>query len=121
MAVGGEYLRYVVDQLAGFGAVAVRRMFGGAGLYRNGLFFGLIADDTLYLKVDETTRGDYQAAGMEPFRPFQEGKSYAMGFYEVPAEVLEEPEELSRWASKAYAVAQRKRRTRGGTSQEGPR
>lgn len=109
MAVSDEYLAYVVDQFGPFGAVTTRRMFGGAGLYREGLFFGLIADDTLYLKVDDANRPDYEAAGMEPFRPFSEGKKTAMGFYEVPADVLEEPEELARWAEKAHAVALRKR------------
>jgi len=109
MSVSSEYLAYVVDQLREFGVVSARRMFGGAGLYREGLFFGLVADDTLYLKVDDANRADYEAAGMGPFRPVQEGKSYAMGFYEVPADVLEEPEALARWAGKAYEVALRKR------------
>ncbi len=109
MAVSGEYLSYLVDQFGPFGAVTSRRMFGGAGLYRDGLFFGLMADDTLYLKVDDTNRGEYEAAGMGPFRPFAEGKNYAMGFYEVPAEVLEDPPELARWAEGAWAVADRKR------------
>jgi len=111
MSVSNEYLAYAVDQLSEFGAVSARRMFGGAGLYRGGLFFGLIADDTVYLKVDDANRADYEATGMGPFRPLQEGKNYAMGFYEVPADVLEEPEELARWAAKAYEVALRRRRS----------
>jgi len=109
VSVTDEYLAYAIDQLGAFGSVTARRMFGGAGLYREGLFFGLVADDTLYLKVDDTNRPDFEAAGMEPFRPLAEGKPYAMGFYEVPADVLEEPEELVRWAEKAYEVARRKR------------
>lgn len=113
MPVSDEYLAYVVDQLGPFGAVTARRMFGGAGLYREGLFFGLVADDTLYLKVDDASRPEYEAAGMGPFRPFSAGKDYALGFYEVPADVLEEPEELARWAEKAHAVALRKRPAAG--------
>ena len=110
MAVTSEYVTYVVDQLGEFGAVTARRMFGGAGLYHEGLFFGLIADDCLYLKVDESNRPDYESAGCKPFRPFPEGKNYAMGFYEVPGNVLEDPEVLARWAAKAHEVAQRKGR-----------
>jgi DNA transformation protein len=120
MTVTSEYLAYVVDQLGEFGTVSARRMFGGAGLYRDDLFFGLIADDILYLKVDESNRPDYEAAGMGPFRPFHSGKNYMMGFYEVPADVLEEAEELARWASKACAVAQRKRAS-GTRRSRGPK
>lgn len=102
MPVSQEYLDYILDQLRSFGAVAAKRMFGGAGLYHGGAFFGPVADDALYLKVDEGNRKDYLDAGSKPFRPFG---SYAMGYYEVPADVLEAPGELALWARKALAAA----------------
>lgn len=99
MPVSLEYLDYIIDQLKAFGPVTAKRMFGGAGLYHQGLFFGLIADDALYFKVDDANRKDYTDAGMGPFKPFG---SYAMGYYEVPVDVLEDPDELALWARKAF-------------------
>jgi DNA transformation protein len=78
-------------------------MFGGVGLYADGLFFALIAQDRLYFKVDDTTRSDFERLGMEPFRPFDEDS--AMGYYEVPADVVEDPVQLAPWMRKAIDVA----------------
>lgn len=106
MSVNNEFLRYVLDQLRGLGVVTSRKMFGGAGLYLDGTMFALIAYDTLYFKVDDTNRPDFEAAGMEPFRPFEE-TSYVMSYYEVPIDVLEDSDELVVWARKALAAARR--------------
>ncbi|MHC4112773.1 MAG: TfoX/Sxy family protein [Planctomycetota bacterium] len=73
MPVSDEYLTYVIDQLECVGPVQARRMFGGAGLYFDGLFFALVADDVLYFKVDDSNRPDYESAGMGAFRPFDRG------------------------------------------------
>src|ERR1700688_4712106 len=70
MAVTDDYLQYVLEQLAGLGHVTPRRMFGAVGLYHEERFFGLIAGDTLYFKVNDSNRGDYEARGMSRFRPF---------------------------------------------------
>jgi DNA transformation protein len=78
-------------------------MFGGVGFYAEGLFFALIADDRLYFKVDDSTRPDFERQGMEPFRPF--GEENAMGYYEVPADVLEDSAQLQLWMRKAVDVA----------------
>ena len=108
MAYTAEYRDWVLEQLRHLGPVTARGMFGGAGLYCDGLFFALIAEDTVYFKVDDSNRGDFEAAGTEPFRPY--GDDRAMGYYEVPADVLEDPDRLREWAEKALAVARRKRR-----------
>lgn len=108
MSVSQEYLDYVLDQLRLLGPVQSRRMFGGAGLYLNAIFFGLIVDDVLYLKVDDTNKADYLNAGSEPFRPFGTD-SYVMGYYEVPAEILEDQVLLTEWAAKAFQVALEKK------------
>jgi DNA transformation protein and related proteins len=105
MPVSQEYLDYLIDQLKIFGAVTAKRMFGGAGLYHQGVFFGLVADDVLYFKVDDRNRKDYIDAGMGPFKPFG---SYAMGYYEVPADVMEDSDELALWARKAFEANGRK-------------
>ena len=70
MAASEEYLAYVVEQLEGAGSILPKRMFGGFGLYADGIFFAIIGNDTLYFKVDDSNRKDYESAGMEPFKPF---------------------------------------------------
>jgi DNA transformation protein len=107
MPVSDEYMTYVIDQLDAVGPVQAGRMFGGAGLYLDGLFFALIADDVLYFKVDDSNRPDFETAGMGPFRPFPD-KSYVMQYYEVPVEVLENRDTLRDWAKKALLVAEKK-------------
>ncbi|HYC31951.1 MAG TPA: TfoX/Sxy family protein [Gemmatimonadales bacterium] len=118
MAVSPTYRTYVLEQLSELGSVAAKSMFGGLGLYHEGWFFGLVDDDTLYLKVDALTRSDYEAAGMEPFRPAA-GEGPSMGYYEVPGDVLEDPAELGVWAAKAVEVARRK--AAGRTKRPKPR
>ena len=94
---------FVLDQLNDLGDVTPRWMFGGVGLYCRGVFFGILARDVLYLKVDDATRSDYEG---EPFRPYP-GKAGTMQYYPVPVAVLESSFELVEWARKAVAVAER--------------
>ncbi len=105
MPVGVDFLSFVLEQLAQLRGVSSRRMFGGVGLYWDGLFFGLIDDDVLYLKVDDSNRTDYTARGMDAFRPFKDKPLYSMTYFQVPADVLEEAELLVQWARKSCAVA----------------
>jgi DNA transformation protein len=97
---------FVLDQLDDLGEVTSRSMFGGLGLYCGGLFFGLIANDVLYLKVDDQNRPDYERAGMKPFKPYRD-RPGTMKYYAVPVEVLESAPELVKWARRAVAAAQR--------------
>ena len=112
MAVNPSYREFVLDQLSRVAdGVRSRRMFGGVGIYAGDLFFALIDDDSLYLKVDDSNRGDFEQAGMGPFRPFGEGGE-VMQYYEIPADVLEEPDRLGPWVEKAIAVAGRAKRSK---------
>lgn len=104
MPVSDEYMTYVLDQLASLGLVTARRMFGGAGVYLDQLCFAIIVDDTLFFKVGDANRSDYEDAGMEPFVPFED-KPYAMSYYEVPIDVLENKDRLRGWAQKAQTAA----------------
>ncbi|MFH1717209.1 MAG: TfoX/Sxy family protein [Planctomycetota bacterium] len=111
MPISDEFVDYVIDQLAGWGAVTARKMFGGAGLYRDGVMFGLIADDVAYLKVDDSNRADFVEAGSSAFNPFPEKeKTAVMPYYEIPADVLEDREALGKWADRALTVARRKKK-----------
>lgn len=97
MSISNEFLTYVLDQLRGVGGITSKRMFGGAGIYARGKMFALVADDVLYLKVDDTNRPDFEKAGMGPFQ--------LVSYYEIPPDVLEDADELAAWAKKAIAVA----------------
>jgi DNA transformation protein len=106
MRVSEGFREFVLDQLADLGDVTARSMFGGVGLYSRGIFFGLMAADVLYLKVDATTRIEYERAGMRPFKPYPK-RSGTMKYYSVPLGVVESAPELTCWARKAVAVAER--------------
>jgi len=104
LTVSQEYQDYVTGQLATVGYIVCRRMFGGVGLYADGIFFALLADDVLYMKVDDTNRQDFEQAGMEAFRPYPD-QTRSMQYFEVPVDVLEDTEELYTWARKSITVA----------------
>ena len=108
MAVSDTFTAFVVDQLDGCGAIVTKRMFGGVGVYAGDLFFALLDNDVLYLKVGDSNRGDFESMGMGPFRPYGDGGE-TMQYYEVPVAVLEDAGELERWARKAIRVAEAKR------------
>jgi DNA transformation protein len=107
MTVSADYLQYVLDQLAQLGEVSSRRMFGGVGLYCGELFFGLIDADTLYLRVDDESRGEYTARGAAPFRPYADRPEVSVSYFEAPAEVLEDARRLVEWARRSVEVARR--------------
>ena len=103
MAVSQSYREFVLEQLGRVTPVRGKSMFGGVGIYAQGRFFALIAEDRLYFKVDDTTRPSFEQRGMEPFRPF--GEDSAMGYYEVPADVVEDVAQLEPWMKRAIEVA----------------
>ena len=107
MSVSPSFQTFVVDQLNRVvPQVRARRMFGGVGIYSGEVFFALIADDTLYFKVDDSNRADFEARQMGPFRPYgYEGE--VMQYYQVPDDLLEDVEALRPWVEKALAVATR--------------
>ena len=106
MSVSDDFLGYVLDQLGDWGGVGSRRMFGGAGLYRDGKMFGLIAEDVVYLKVDDSNRADFEAHDVGPFKPYPD-KDTVMSFYEVPPDILEDPEAFTAWALKSLEIQKR--------------
>lgn len=99
------YADYVLDLLSPLGGVALRAMFGGHGVYRDGIMFGIVADDQLYFKVDEKTCADYQARGSEPFTYAARGKEIRLSYWRVPEDVMEDTDELHIFANRAGEVA----------------
>ena len=86
-------------------------MFGGIGLYAGDFFFGIVAADVLYLKVDGASRVAYEAAGMTAFKPYPD-RPMSMSYYQVPPDVIEDRDELEAWARKAIRVSQTAKRAR---------
>ena len=107
MAVSANYRAFILEQLGRVLAdLRARSMFGGVGVYSADYFFALMDNDTLYFKVDDETRPDFEAIGMGPFRPFGDGGD-VMQYYEVSAELIEDVDGLRAWATRAVAVARR--------------
>lgn len=108
MSVTPDFRAYVEEQLGRVVPVTTRHMFGGLGVYGRGLFFALASDNMLYFKVGDENLPDFEARGCQPFRPY--GDDRAMRYYEVPGDVLEDPELLEAWVEKALAVARAAKR-----------
>ncbi len=117
MPVSPDYRDYVLEQLACLGRVTDKSMFGGVGIYLDRVFFALIASDVLYFKVDNQTRGAYEAAGMTAFKPYPD-RPTTMNYYEVPVEVLEDEDRLREWGLQALEAARRSARS-GRTANQG--
>jgi len=109
MPVSPEYRDFVLEQLGRVAPVTSRSMFGGVGVYSDGLFFALLAGDDTYLKVDDRNRGDFEAAGMGPFSPFGD-PAMVMQYYQLPADLLEDADALRPWVYKALDVARAARK-----------
>ena len=106
MAVSAEFREYVVDLFAAFGPVTVKRMFGGAGIYYKDRMFGLIGGDRIYLKANDETRPAFEAEGSKPFTFQMKGGEFVMtGYFELPSRLLDDPDDLAKWARSAYEVA----------------
>ncbi|MSO77032.1 MAG: TfoX family protein [Alphaproteobacteria bacterium] len=94
------------------GPVLVRRMFGGAGLFLDGVMFALIAEDTLYMKVDAINQGEFEAAGTEPFRSETGRGVHEFSYYELPADCLDDQDAALAWGQSALAAARRARQAK---------
>lgn len=101
-----DLLAFIHDQLSTLGDLLIKPMFGGAGLYLDGQFFGIFFKQRLYFRVSAATIAPYQARRMKPFKPF-EGKGTSHNYYEVPVDVLESAEDLVKWAKLAAEAARR--------------
>lgn len=110
MAVSQEYLNFLAEMLEPLGAVSIRRMFGGAGIYIDGSFIAIVVDERLYLKVDDETRATFEAEDLEPFEyKKRSGAVGVMSYYAAPESVYDDPDEMQAWARLAWEAALRAR------------
>ena len=118
--VSAELRDHLLELLAPLGPVDSKRFFSGSGLTFEDTIFGFIMGDSVYLRVDDASRPKYAAAGAQPFAYSTKARRVTVeAYYELPLELLDEPERLRAWAREAIAVAQRVeagKRAKGGTA-----
>ncbi len=108
MARRSEFVDYLLEQLAPLGEVSAKSMFGGWGIYHEGRMFGLVADDTLFLKVDDANRAEFERENLCPFRYDRRDQEVAvMSYYEPPAAAIDDRDLLCTWARKGIEAAAR--------------
>lgn len=103
------FVAHVLELLAALGSVKARRMFGGHGIYCDGLFIAIVLDDMLYLKADDHSRADFERAGCERFSYLRQGRPARLNFYRAPEDAMDAPRRMLPWGKKALAVALRAR------------
>lgn len=105
MASNSAFTDYLMEQLQWLGPVKGRSMFGGYGVFLEGLMFGIVFENTFYLKVDADSRQDFDALGLLPFTYLRGSKEIALSYYQTPEEALDDTEILLVWTNRAYTAA----------------
>lgn len=105
-----EFIAYLPEVFEQFGTINIRRMFGGYGIYHDGLMFALVAKETLYLKADVENAGFFEELGLAQFEYQRDGKIAKMAYYQAPAEFMEDREQADLWARRSYDAARRAQR-----------
>ncbi len=113
------YRAHALEQLERAGPVTAKSMFGGAGLYLDGLMFGLLDDDRTFFKADDTNAARFDACLADWFHPY--GDERTMPYREVPVEILEDPDELRVWIDGAVAIAAKKKAGKAPGAKKPPR
>ena len=108
MVASASFAEFLREQLAPMGPVSMRRMFGKTGLFCQGVMFGIVTEDTLYVRVDDHNREIFkEAAAYPPLNYAKQGNSIDLSFWRVPEWLIDEPDELVAWARAALAAAHR--------------
>ncbi len=116
MPVSDGFLAFVTEQLEQVTNLSSRKMFGAVGFYDDGVFFAIVDDDELYLKVNDSTRPNFEERAMEPFRPY--GDERSMNYYQAPADVLEDVAQLAVWVRDAVEVGRSSKRSKRKSGKE---
>jgi DNA transformation protein len=108
MVASDSFAEFLREQFAPLGRITMRRMFGKTGVFCNGLMFGMVTNDTLYVRVDDHNRTAFrEAASVPPLNYEKQGRTIDLAFWRVPEHLLDEPDELTAWARAALAAARR--------------
>ena len=114
MPLSPGFSDYALELLTGVGRVEARRMFGGAGLFRDGVMFALLDDDVIYFRVDEALQADLQAQGSVPwvYSMKRDGVVRDMGYWRMPETAADDPDEAAAIGRRAVAAAIHRRELR---------
>lgn len=117
MVASASFAEFLREQLAPLGRITLRRMFGKTGVFCEGLMFGMVTEDTLYVRVDDQNRAAFsEAASHPPLNYEKQGSIIDLAFWRVPDRLFDEPDELVAWARIALAAARRVAAKRGRAS-----
>jgi DNA transformation protein len=117
MVASDSFAEFLRDQLAPLGRVTMRRMFGKTGVFCGGLMFGMVTDDTLYLRVDDYNRTEFKEAESSPPLNYEkQGRTIDLAFWRAPERLFDEQDELVTWARVALSAARRVAAKRGRTA-----
>jgi DNA transformation protein len=100
-----EFADFIQDVFRDFGEVHCRKMFGGHGVFHDGIMFGLVADDILYLKTDKSTAFFFEERDLPQFEYQRGEKTIKMSYYQAPEEIYDDPGEADLWARRSYKAA----------------
>jgi DNA transformation protein len=108
MVASDSFAEFLREQFAPLGCVTMRRMFGKTGVFCDGLMFGMVRDDMLYLRVDAKNRTAFEEAqSFPPLNYDKKGRTIDLSFWRAPERLLDEPDEFLTWARAALAAARR--------------
>lgn len=110
-----EFVEYLHEVFAAFGPIDARRMFGGYGIFRDGVMFALVADDVLYLKADDSSARLFESRNLGRFQYNKGGMAVSMSYYEAPEEIFDSPEDAALWGRRALDAALRAKSRSGRT------
>ena len=97
---------HLIELFAAFGPVSVRRMFGGAGLFVDGVMFGLVVDGVVYLKADDHNRSGFEREGLAPFSyGTKNGTRFLKSYWRMPERLYDDSDELAQWARQSLEAA----------------
>jgi DNA transformation protein len=120
MSADAALIAHLMDVLRPLGGIAAKRMFGGAGLFHDGLMFGLIADEVLYLKADVETVADFEAEGLGPFTyGTKNGDRILTSYWRAPERLLDDDDEMRSWCRRAAEVATRRAKEKTAVKKRG--
>ncbi len=121
MPPSSSYLEYLKDLFSPFGVITIRKMFGGAGIYCDGAIFAITGDEGVWLKVDDVTRPEFEAAGLTPFIvDFNNGKTGQMSYYNAPEEIFDDNDCLQHWTVLALGAAARAKKPKKKNTSKRP-
>jgi DNA transformation protein and related proteins len=109
MAVKSEFVSYILELMESFEEVSAKRMFGGYGIFKEGLMFALATNDILYFKTDDYNRFEFERLNLGPFVYTKKNKPVPTSYYQAPDEVFDSSDEMLRWAHLGFDAAFRKK------------